>query len=81
MANFPSSFPAVIEYVTVSPSGSVADMAPTEVLVPALSGMVSVWDDGRNVGARLHASVVSDSGSDGWPQSETYVVRHRRRAP
>ena len=30
--------------------------SPTEVLVPAFSGMVSVWVDGRNVGARLQAS-------------------------
>ena len=64
----------MIEWLTGSPSGSVADTAPADVPVAAVSAMVSVYDDAPNSGARLHAPVVWSAGSEGSPQTAAYTV-------
>ena len=71
ISNFPAALPVVIECDTGSESGSVAATVPTVSVVAASSATVNEWVDVVNSGARLQASVVYGSGSDGSPESAT----------
>ena len=74
-ANLPSQFPAMIVYVTLSPtSGSVAETVPTAVPVAASSDIEKSQVADPNAGALLQAAVVCETANPRWPS----VFYHRR---
>ena len=73
MANAFPVFPAVIEYVTASLCGSVADTVPTASPVPASWGILKLYDSSSNSGD-THSPVLATRISDGSLYAAAYVV-------